>query len=490
MNKLTTCFLLLGLGPALSLKAAVLTDAPFDDTAEGWTGAGSMTVTHNDGEGTPDEDGALQGSFASQGVFFIPQTGSFRMDVGGSDFLGAYPGVDGITGFTFDFMANTVLPMDVNLRLLSGVNAYTYTLDISGLSAGVWTPFTVFLGDPLWQGVAGVLANVDAVEVQVARGSAAAQLFFLDNFGTMADPYVPPEGGAVPEPSTGVIVIYFGAMLYGMRKRMYARPVSGERIRIGQVRKLLPVALLVMGTVSARAAGIHSESFPTGTAAAEASLSLEAGSWTFTGGVAQVTFMETAPYAIPDVATLRPSAGAFTGNYVEAGIGVMGFRFKSEGAAPSSLYVEMTDGQSIYQRVLEVGPAGQWQTYMVSLDSFEAGGWLAKKGSPAGFTAALSDVRSVAIKIHRSGAAMTQYAIDDWFVDGLPQAAGGQAGSGSLRVGWDALQVGAPYRMERCDALGGPWQDAGTVTPTSRLHHLDIPADPAAPQRFFRLRGP
>ena len=211
--------MLIALGFGFNAEAAVLTSDSFDTTTENWTSAGSMTVGHSGGEGNPA--GSLQGSFASQGFFFIPQTGSFRMDAFGSDFLGAYPGDENITGFTFDFMADSVLPLDVNLRLLSGVDAYYYTLNISGLGNS-WTPFTVFLADPLWQGNAGVLANVTAVEVQVARGSAAAQLFFLDNFRTMADLYEPPLGGAVPEPSTGLLVIYFGARIYGMRKRVYS----------------------------------------------------------------------------------------------------------------------------------------------------------------------------------------------------------------------------------------------------------------------------
>ena len=213
--------MLIALGFGFTAEAAVLTSDSFDATTEGWTSAGSMTVTHNDTEGNPSADGALQGSFADQGFFFLPQTGSFRID-SGTDFLGEYPGLANLTGFTFDFMADSVLPLDVNLRLLSGLDAYYYTLDISSLNTGTWTPYTVFLGASGWQGNAGVLANVTAVEIQVARGSAAAQLFFLDNFGTLDDIYDPPVGGAVPEPSTGLLVIYFGALLYGMRKRVYS----------------------------------------------------------------------------------------------------------------------------------------------------------------------------------------------------------------------------------------------------------------------------
>ena len=491
MKNLLATLAIMALWIGYKAESAVLTSDNFDTTAEGWTGAGNMTVTHNDTEGTPLQDGSLQGSFASQGFFFIPQTGSFRIDTG-TDFLGTYPGGANLTGFTFDFMADSVLPLDVNLRLLSGLDAYYYTLDISSLGTGAWTPYTVFLGASGWQGNAGVLANVTAIEVQVARGSSAAQLFFLDNFGTTADPYVDPGGSAVPEPSTGLMVIYLGALLYGTRKRLSSPSRAGYRLPIGQTKRtVVGCALLGLTTLGATAAGIQSEGFADGQSVSEASLSLGAGGWTFTGGVAQVTFAATTPYAIPDVATLRPSSGAFTGNYVEAGLAVIGFRFRSQGQAPSSLYVELDAGGAVYQRVLPVSPSSEWQSYMVSLASLEEGGWTVKKSSRSDFAAGLADVQSIALKIRRSGASATDYAIDDLFVDGLPQAAGGvSAGATDLSMAWNYLQLGSPYTMQESPSLNGPWKDAQTVTATSRLQQFSIPANGSAAQAFFRLRGP
>ena len=246
---------------------------------------------------------------------------------------------------------------------------------------------------------------------------------------------------------------------------------------------------LLLSAAIANGAQIHSESFASSGAASEASLALGAGAWTFTGAVAQVTFAATDTYAIPDAATLRPSSGAFTGNYVEAGIGVIGFRFRSGSQAPSSVYLELTGGTSVYQKVLDAPPVGEWKHYMVSLQSLEAGGWTVKRGS-RDFVASLADIRSVAISIRRSGASATDYAIDDLFVDGLPQAAGGLTVGGNLSLAWDALQVGAPYTMQESASLNGPWKDAQTVTATSRLQQFDIPTNGAASQAFFRLRGP
>ena len=256
------------------------------------------------------------------------------------------------------------------------------------------------------------------------------------------------------------------------------------------MKSAIAYALLMLSAGIVHGAQIHSESFASSGSASEASLALGAGAWTFTGAVAQVTFAATDPYAIPDAATLRPSSGAFTGNYVEAGIGVIGFRFRSGSQAPSSLYLELTGGTSVYQKVLDAPPVGEWKHYMVSLQSLEAGGWTVKSGS-RDFVASLADIRSLAISIRRSGASATDYAIDDLFVDGLPQAAGGVAqGGGNLSLAWDALQLGAPYTMQESESLNGPWKDAQTVTATSRLQQFDFPSSGTASQAFFRLRGP
>ena len=191
------------------------------------------------------------------------------------------------------------------------------------------------------------------------------------------------------------------------------------------------------------------------------------------------------------MATLRPSSGSFTGDYVAAGLQVLGFRFRAEGAAPSTLYVELAAGTSVYQRTFTVAPAGEWQSCMVSLVDAESGGWTVKRGSRAALATDLADVRSVAIKIGRNGAAATAYEIDDVFVDGLPKASGGVSmQDGDVSMTWEALQLGAPYTMQESPSLAGPWKDAQTVTPTSRLQQFRLPASGSASQAFFRLRGP
>jgi len=211
----------------------------------------------------------------------------------------------------------------------------------------------------------------------------------------------------------------------------------------------------------------------------------------YTGGVASVSFAETTPFALPEIATVRAVSGSFTGNYAEAGIGVIGFRLQAGTELPSSLYLELAGSTSVYQKTFSVGPVGTWQTYMVSVDSLAAGGWTVKKGSAADFEQALQSVKSVELKIQRSGATAREYALAELVVDSLPQAAGGATADGNdLSLTWDALQLGAPYTMQESPSLSGPWKDASTVTATSRLQAFSIPTSGADPQAFFRLRGP
>ena len=238
------------------------------------------------------------------------------------------------------------------------------------------------------------------------------------------------------------------------------------------------------------AAQPYREVFASAQAAAGSGLSLGAGAWTFTGETARVTFASTQPYAIPDVATLRLSAPAFTGDYQAAGIGVMGFRFRCEQAAPSSLHLELTAGGSVFQRIIPVTSVGVWNECMVSLSGAEAGGWSAKKGDLAGFAEALKQVQSVTLKFSRSGAAARDYVVDDFYVDVLPDGAQGSLETDKIRLVWDAVQVGLPYVMQESSHPAGPWQDTTVLSATNRLLQVEVPMNAPGTLRFFRLRGP
>jgi hypothetical protein len=258
------------------------------------------------------------------------------------------------------------------------------------------------------------------------------------------------------------------------------------------VRNLLHgIALALCLATVGQAAERYSEGFAGGSAAPASSLTLGVGSWSFTGGIANAKFASSLPMAIPDIASLRPSNAAFTGDYISAGIGVLGFKFRSALALPSCVFVELRGPSAVFQRAVPVAGVGTWSGYMVSLSSAEAGGWTAVEGRAADFEETLRDVKSVEIKIQRSGATAREYAIDDLYVDGLPQATGGVAADGGhVTVAWDAMQAGSPYTMQQSASLSGPWEDVHTVAATSRLQAFSIPAGGSDSQAFFRLRGP
>lgn len=231
-NRSLVTFLLLSLFAATA-PAAVLTVEHFDSNAAGWTGAGNLSVVHTTSEGnTPSPPVAsLQGTLgagASPGSFTIAT---------GTDFLGAYPGPDNLTGWTFDLMAEDELPLDVSLRFYSSSYVYTYFIPFAQLNAmtlGSWSTFVVpmdyasgWLGDSLQ--FSASLGSVSTVQVTIARNPGfSAQVYYLDNFGTLNDPIDPGgPGGAIPEPSTGLMILYGGMYLYAIRRRIM-RGLSDE----------------------------------------------------------------------------------------------------------------------------------------------------------------------------------------------------------------------------------------------------------------------
>ena len=255
------------------------------------------------------------------------------------------------------------------------------------------------------------------------------------------------------------------------------------------MKRIMTIGLALLATASWGAA-IYTEPFVS-TGVATGRLTMGAGSWSYTGGVARVRFNAANPTnAMPNTGILYPLSGSFTGDYVAAGVEVLGLKFRSEAGLPSVVWVELAAGTSVYQRMLPVSEVGIWETFMVPLTSAEAGGWTAQEGRLDEFGESLRNVKSVVVKVRRSGVTVMDHLVDDLFADQTPQAAVGRSSGGQMTLAWDALQVGAPYRMERSDRLGGTWQDAGAVTATSRLHQVEIPTDPDAPQLFYRLRGP
>ena len=207
---------------ATAAPGAILVTETFEGGAAGWedrdVGSG-MTVSHQGSVGVP-ASGAMQGTFAAQGMFPIPETDAFMIDSGGN-FLGSYAG---LTGFTLDLYAEDVLPSDVAVRIWSGLDVFFYTLSLGSMAIDDWTTFTVPLTYSFgWEGgeaaFNSALANVTQVEVQLTRSGTGSQSYYLDNFGTTTQDFGDPGGeSAIPEPSTLLLVAYFGGAL-ALRRR-------------------------------------------------------------------------------------------------------------------------------------------------------------------------------------------------------------------------------------------------------------------------------
>ncbi len=213
---------------ALAAPAAVVILENFDSGANGWTDAGNLSVAYTTSEGnTPFPPlASLRGTMGPGAA-----SGSFTIDTG-TDFIGDYS-APGITGWTFDLMAEDQLPLDVSLRFYSGSYVYTYFIPYSQISAmtlGNWSEFTVPANYAAgWLGDSGQfstsLSNVQTVQVTIGRSPGFGSLgYYLDNFGTLGDPL--PED-AVPEPSSGLMILYGGMCLYAIRRRVLYK-ISGE----------------------------------------------------------------------------------------------------------------------------------------------------------------------------------------------------------------------------------------------------------------------
>mgnify|MGYP003590057639 FL=1 len=242
MNTINTIRKAIGLLLLLALpgSAAVVMVETFGSAA-GWTdgdgdGGSGLAVAHNAGVG--NAAGSLQGTFAEQ-VWEFPETDSFMINSAGG-FLGNYT-TAGITGFQFD-LRGSVVPSDLAIRIWSGSSTFFYALNLGSMVANNWSTFTVPLQYTYgtgWQSdgeAAFLLAlnNVTRVDVQVTRNGAAEQYLFLDNFATVNTVFVDPGTSAVPEPSTGLLVIYLGALLFGVRKRVLSQDENGDEYGEGE----------------------------------------------------------------------------------------------------------------------------------------------------------------------------------------------------------------------------------------------------------------
>ncbi|MBP7830402.1 MAG: PEP-CTERM sorting domain-containing protein [Kiritimatiellae bacterium] len=218
-----------GLSPRPVHGAAVYTE-DWDADAAGWSGRdGVATVSYAGGFGNPA--GSMSVTFAAQGVP-APEVDALRATAAssGGAFTGDYlTDLGGFYGWTFSFYAATYLPSELQIRFagssgptflynawpqVGGVGGW-YTINVPGTYAGNW-----FGGsEAAWN---SALGNVSFVDIQIARSATGEEeTYSVDNFQARDGGGGDPGGGgsAIPEPTTGVLMLAALAGRGLMRRR-------------------------------------------------------------------------------------------------------------------------------------------------------------------------------------------------------------------------------------------------------------------------------
>ena len=202
----------------LSAKGASLVLEDFSSGTNGWTEiseAGGITFEYD------DQGDNLKGSFAAL-PFPWMETDGFQI-TSGEDFLGDYTG---LTQIRFDFYAEDVLPSDLFIKLVSGLDMFSYQFSLGSMQVGTWATFTVnLLYDYGWQGPGGESAfnlalgagGISSLQIEFTRSGQSAQSFYLDNVQTLDTPIVE---SIIPEPSLAMQMLVGGFLLYSMRRRI------------------------------------------------------------------------------------------------------------------------------------------------------------------------------------------------------------------------------------------------------------------------------
>lgn len=169
------------------------------------------------------------------------------------------------------------------------------------------------------------------------------------------------------------------------------------------------------------------------------------------------------------VATNTSSGGAFTGDYPDAGISLIGFSFMAEDVLPSTALLRWHGPTSSFFRsfAADVTTTGVWYQFAFSLRSKNAGSWVG--GSSSQFDDSLLDVGWLEIQLTRSGMAVQRYYVDDVFVDGLPTG-WVLSTTGGMQVLWSSLRTNVAYTVESADEPTTSWDEAGNFVAINETH--------------------
>ena len=130
----------------------------------------------------------------------------------------------------------------------------------------------------------------------------------------------------------------------------------------------------------------------------------------------QMSFLAQYGPPSPEWCRVYSVSNAMTGDYVAAGIGSIGFRFKAENAAPSAMWLSIRSGVSGNEWFvpLEVAEVGSWKDYSISL-AYGAGWYKGPEQTEAQYEADLRNVTRVGVYVRRSSiGAAERYCVDDF----------------------------------------------------------------------------
>ena len=208
------------------------------------------------------------------------------------------------------------------------------------------------------------------------------------------------------------------------------------------------------------------------------------------------TAIVTLPVAAgpPETAILKTtplaSGGAFTGDYVSAGITLLGFAFKAETYLPGLLSVQWKgDTNSVFLDAKSaILATGVWYYLAFSLGSAAEGGWVSGVGEDT-FVSMQTNVNSISVQVEGQSLTTTaRYRLDDFFIDRGHLAGRLQpTTNGYGEVTWNYIRSNYTYRLEYADALGGSWTTASVVTATSTTLVSTVSLTNVA-SRCFRLQ--
>lgn len=215
-----------------------------------------------------------------------------------------------------------------------------------------------------------------------------------------------------------------------------------------------------------------------------------------TGKYARVTFPPTPPGPGDNAILIgsgAASSGSFTGNYVTAGINLVGFDIRVNPVPPAVLTLYLLSGtNSLFVPLAgRIASSNTWQTLSISVRHQSDGPWLGP-ANEAQFQTWLQNVTEMKILLKRSTDQMELYDLDNLFAVTQPASSGATLSwTGTVAVAWTDLVVDQSYQVQASQDLpGNLWSNVYTLVATNTtMQFIDVDAG-LFPFRAYRLQLP